>query len=91
MLKDSHVQSYKGGGVELLFHVELVPSAGAPLSSPPSSNQLLEVPIDEKMIPPDLRADVLMDGDKILNWSAPGAQDDHSIPLTGDTPLTEGV
>lgn len=91
MLKDLGVASYKGGGIELNFSTVTPLTTSEPASvSPPPSNELIEVPIDESKIPPDLRADALMDQDKVLNWSAPGG-DDHALPLTGDTPLTEGV
>lgn len=42
----------------------------------------------EANLPPELRADDLMNADKVLNWSA-GGQEDGPVPLTGDVPLSE--
>lgn len=39
----------------------------------------------EESIPPDLRADDLMNADKVLNWSSPDG--DQGIPLTGEQDL----
>lgn len=42
----------------------------------------------EEAMPPDLRADTLMDQDKILNWSSPDqTTSEPELPLTGETPL----
>ncbi len=39
-------------------------------------------------MPHDLRADALMDQDKILNWSSPDqSPDDMPLPLTGEDAL----
>jgi hypothetical protein len=44
----------------------------------------------EEALPVDLRADALMDQDKILNWSSPDQkpfEQDQELPLTGEMPL----
>jgi len=42
----------------------------------------------EEAMPPDLRADSLMDYDKIINWSSPDqSPDEPPMPLTGEEAL----
>lgn len=42
----------------------------------------------EEAMPPDLRADALMDQDKVLNWSSPDQiPNDIPLPLTGEEDL----
>lgn len=94
ILKLHGVKRIKTQGLELEFHVEqskisTVPW-GLPDPVPTDSVQNIADTIrkQEEAMPPDLRADSLMDVDKILNWSSP----DHSteelpMPLTGEEPL----
>lgn len=44
----------------------------------------------EAALPPDLRADALMDQDRVLNWSSPDQkqfEEEPELPLTGEQPL----
>lgn len=76
ILKSNQVTTYKEGGLE----ISLIPA------SPGPSPAILQPDPQEQTLPPDLRADTLMDEDKILNWSAPPNGDDQ-LPLTDDMPL----
>ncbi len=69
--------------LELSFHVEQ-------LESPSLADRTIEIPIDEKSLPVDLRTDNITDYDKILNWSGSPDQVEEPVPLTGDTTL-EGL
>lgn len=42
-----------------------------------------EVKKQEESLPPDLRADELMNHDKVMFWSGQGADED-TLPLTGE-------
>lgn len=96
ILKLHGVASIKMQGLELAFHVERGPLASTPMSLPeqgPVPLDSLEAIADtirkqEEAMPPDLRADTLMDQDKILNWSSPDQNlDEPPLPLTGEEPL----
>lgn len=86
-------------GLELEFHVE---QKTPEISSDGSHHHLSEEHDDnlekiaetikkqEESLPPDLRADALMDQDKILNWSSPDQkpfEEEPEMPLTGEMPL----
>ena len=72
---------FKKAGLEIEFGSDSPKSVSAP--SPATTNTLQEVPIDEKTLPPDLRADDSMSVDKILLWS--GTPDHEApMPLTGE-------
>lgn len=85
LLKAHGISSYNDSGLCIRFqkfHVEQ-----AFITPEPTKDQLINVPVDESTLPPDLRADVLMDQDKILNWSAPNQEVQEELPLTGDSPI----
>ena len=81
-------------GLELLFHIE---QASKDINNISASNDIDSLPIiadalkkQEEAMPPDLRADALMDQDRILNWSSPDQkpfEEDISLPLTDEQPL----
>lgn len=81
ILKSNQVTAYKEGGLEIRLLSTKIPD----VDPSPSPAMTIDSP-QESNLPPDLRADTLMDEDKILNWSAPPSGDD-SFPLTGDLPL----
>ena len=103
ILKLHGVKQIKMQGLELVFHVEQ--SGGINAGSNPASgydtigtedpNRSTQAIVDafkkqEEALPPDLRADSLMDQDKILNWSSPDQKpfdEEPELPLTGEAPL----
>jgi hypothetical protein len=89
ILKANGVANIKMAGLELSFHVEHkdVAIGAAPGPHPDSTDKIAEtIRKQEEALPPDLRADSLMDEDKVLNWSSPDAGQGE-LPLTGDQPL----
>ena len=92
MLKLHGVKSYKHQGLEIEFHAEQPHQKGNPELPPPDdkSTELITDTLkqQEMSLPPDLRADVLLDQNKIMNWSSPDQDPDQKeIPLTGEQPL----
>lgn len=90
-LKQHGVKTFKDGSLNLEFHAEhLSSSESPPITSSESSTKIISDTIkqQEQALPPDLRADTLMDHDKVLNWSSPDqAPDEKELPLTGEQPL----
>lgn len=79
-LKKHGVTRVRLGDAELVFHVEQ--------SGPSALDQVKEhLTKAEEALPPDLRADSLMDQDKILNWSTQPDNNELPLPLTGDGEL----
>lgn len=85
-------------GLELLFHEEqkkatAVDADGGLAACSFDATDSIEniasaVKKQEESLPIDLRADSLLDQDKILNWSSPDqAQNEQELPLTGEQPL----
>ena len=95
LMKVNGVTHIKMAGLELSFHVEQHMAVGslgaAPVPAPDNSVEQIADTLrkQEESLPPDLRADSLMDEDKILNWSSPDQThgDELPLPLTGDQPL----
>lgn len=97
ILKTHNVKHLKMNGLELTFHVEqsqALPGITGSTDSAESdkSSRIIAETIkkQEATLPPDLRADSLMDQDKILNWSSPDQkpfEEDQELPLTGEQPL----
>lgn len=103
ILRQHGVKTIKTQGFELEFHVEqgqTIPFKGPlPVNvslhshtehQPEDSTKLIADTIrkQEEALPPDLRADSLMDQDKILNWSSPDQNpEEPELPLTGEQPL----
>lgn len=91
ILKMHGVKHLKMQGLELEFHVEqmLRPSIIQDQSTDQSTQIIADtLKKQEEAMPPDLRADSLMDQDKILNWSSPDQNiDEPPLPLTGEQPL----
>lgn len=75
VLKAHKLKVYQDNGLVLEFHEEHQ-------SMEAVAEDLKKV---ESQMPVDLRADNLMDHDKILNWSTAGEADE--MPLAGDLPL----
>lgn len=77
LLREHGVASFKFEGLEITFHKEQI------------NTKDHVVPMDEQMLPPDLRTDGITDSDKTLFWS--GSPDTNSpdaqLPLTGDAPF----
>ena len=87
-LKSHNVKYIKMSGLELEFHVEQ--SVRADMPAPEDSAEIIADTIkkQEEAMPPDLRADSLMDHDKVLNWSSPDQElEQPPMPLTGEAPL----
>lgn len=93
ILKSNGVKHIKMQGLELSFHVEQI--LGDSPINPNISSDSTQIIADtlrkqEEAMPPDLRADALMDQDKILNWSSPDQKafdEEPSLPLTDEQPL----
>lgn len=85
LLKKHNCFRFKNAGLE----VELGPISQVAVSAPqPAELSAQEQQIAESQLPPDLRADDLMNYDKILNWSGSPDHDSMPMPLTNDLPLT---
>lgn len=103
ILKTHNVKHIKMNGLELEFHVEQTGGAAEPATldnggteDPHSHTEHLDstqiiadtIKKQEESLPPDLRADNLMNQDNILNWSSPDqSQEQQPMPLTGEAPL----
>jgi hypothetical protein len=98
ILKTHQVSHIKMQGLELTFHVEHttnVVSTGLPYTTNVVTDDSTQIIADalkkqEESMPPDLRADALMDQEKILNWSSPDQKSfdqEPELPLTGEQPL----
>ena len=102
ILKLHGVKQIKMQGLELVFHVEQSVNASGkigeksynwqPEDNGKDSTSILADALrkQEEALPPDLRADSLMDQDKILNWSSPDQKpfdEEPELPLTGEAPL----
>lgn len=78
-------------GLELSFHVEQESLATSLVISDDSLQNIAEtLKKQEEAMPPDLRADALMDQDKVLNWSSPDQRpidEEPELPLTGEQSL----
>lgn len=72
-----------------MFHVETCARVEDPVrpSGPPTPSQVLEVPINEAELPPDLRTDNINNADTILHWSGSSDPSEEPIPGTGEEPL----
>lgn len=89
LLKQHGVSSIKMQGLELSFHVEPESQTTAG-QGPTDSTEVIASALkkQEEAMPPDLRADSLMDQDKVLNWSSPDQPGEQpELPLTGEGPL----
>lgn len=77
VLRKNGVKCYRDGDLE----IEMGPDMGALMDR-------LEPAPEPKDMPPDLKADDLMNADKVLHWSAeaPPGEGDHPMPLTGEEP-----
>lgn len=102
ILSTHKVKNFKTNGLELSFHVEQEGLLGGqsldskssidgstPSDPAKDSTQLIADTIkkQEESLPPDLRADNLMNQDNILNWSSPDQSQEQPMPLTGEQPL----
>ncbi len=95
ILKLHSVKHIKMQGLELEFHGEQSLQNMQQLNLSESPNSSVQNIVDavkkqELALPPDLRADALMDQDKILNWSSPDQrpfEEEPEMPLTGEMPL----
>lgn len=84
LLEKSKITCFKSEGIELWFHVEQKPLE----SIISTQDHTVEVKVDEKSLPLDIRTDNISDFDKILNWSAPtDAHDEAPLPLVGEDRL----
>lgn len=77
LLKKEKVTHFKKDDLLLTF--------GEPGESPEALISTLKK--QEESLPPDLRADDLMNFDKVLNWSGSPDSSELEMPLTGDLPL----
>lgn len=89
ILSTNGVKSYRDGAVQLEFTMD---GKGFNVVSPKEVGAVPPemVPVDETLLPPDLRHDEIMKQDTVLFYSAPGGApgvDDDTMPLTGDVPL----
>ena len=85
-LTAQNVQKFSDG----TMRIEFFPSKEIEktLDAESINNLKSAVKAQEDKLPPDLRADDLMNGDKVLFWSGdPGADDGTEMPLAGDVPL----
>ncbi len=86
LLTKHNCLKYKHDGLEIEFHVPVssTPTQDASPSSPSLVSAIQEASqIQESKLPEDLRADDLMNFDKVLNWS--GTPDQEApLPLTGE-------
>lgn len=98
ILKLHGVKCLKTQGLEIQFYVEHKKAqdiSASGLTSSLDSDNSTQIIADtlkkqEEAMPPDLRADALMDQDKILNWSSPDQkafEEEPELPLTGEQPL----
>ncbi len=90
ILRANGVANFKMAGLELSFYVGHKDVVPAEVLAPPPSDSVANIAEavrkQEESLPPSLRADSLMDEDKILNWSSPDQQADQmAIPLTGES------
>lgn len=84
LLQSQSVAHFKSQDIELTFGVKSHTTIQPKVAE--TSGQLVDVPIDESKLPPDLRTDAITDYDKILNWST-NPDNDPTLPLTGDLEL----
>jgi len=91
ILSTSGVTSYRDGAIRLEFAKD---GKGFNVVSPKADGavpSVQEFPIDESILPPDLRHDEIMKQDNILFYSTidgpPGVVEDPTMPLTGEVPL----
>lgn len=91
ILKTHQVKHIKMQGIELTFDDVKVKMFHVEQPSDNSTEVIAEaLKEQEKAMPPDLRADALMDQDKVLNWSSPDQKpfdEEPELPLTGEQPL----
>jgi hypothetical protein len=90
ILRLNGVTHIKMQGIELSFEHKNKFHVEHPQESTESSTDVLVDALrkQEEAMPVDLRADTLMDQDKILNWSSPDqGPDEPELPLTGEQPL----
>jgi hypothetical protein len=78
LLRTHGVSKFRDSQYEIEFEIKQIEQ---------SPSQVIDVPEPPNM-PPDLRADDLMNADKVLNWSSPDVPADEApMPLTGDIAL----
>lgn len=95
VLKANGVRRIETQGLKVEFYVEpydkdVSPRADNLKSEINSSVDAIAETIrkQEESLPPDLRADNLMNVDNIMNWSSPDQPHDQpEMPLTGEVPL----
>jgi hypothetical protein len=93
ILKIHGVSHIKMQGLELSFGLASSQLKESPSQlTPDNSTEIIAHALkkQEEAMPPDLRADNLMDQDKILNWSSPDQKqfdEEPELPLTGEQPL----
>lgn len=94
ILKTHQVKHIKMQGLELSLHggESRVSDITPIVQESDSSTQIIADALkkQEQSLPPDLRADSLMDYDKILSWSSPDQkpfEEEPELPLTGEMPL----
>lgn len=85
ILKDNGLSSFKTGEVSLVFHVEQSKQSQANANQAQVNTQdhMIDVPINEADLPPDLRTDHINSYDTIMNWSTT-PQDEIPLPGTGE-------
>jgi ribosome biogenesis protein Tsr3 len=82
LLRENHVTQFK----DAKFEITLSESAHILKASKNTNKKIIEtLKKEEERLPPDLRADDMMNYDKVLNWS--GSGEDGDMPLTGDEAL----
>lgn len=82
ILRENHVTQFK----DAKFEITLSESAHITRAAKNTNKNIIEtLKKEEERLPPDLRADDLMNYDRVLNWSGSGDQGD--MPLTGDEAL----
>lgn len=85
LLQAHRVAVYRVKDLELCFHPPCDTKTAQ--ATQEETHKLVDVPEPENM-PPDLRADDLMNAEKVLHWSAsPDVNDSSDMPLTGDAPI----
>jgi len=89
MLKSHGVTSFEGYGIKItLGHTPQTFSHSVSAFPPPSQPKAESTEQGQAGLPTDLKADDMMNYDKVLNWSSPYADEDTSpLPLANDVPV----